>query len=297
MDLLISLNDDKLNQCLLKLFNNPAITETIFKGSVTDSFENIQFTIDWEVKESPRFALRRPYDQEWINAIKRDGAVALPVDDSFIILLPALFIRFYDGTETRSTQFPLIIIGHIANDGSGILLSAEAVSIDLSGLSEMDQYAAREVFIPEILAAVNKAVAGLNIPAPSFEGVTLTPPRAEISNRNLVVAFNLIDKGQPELNHFPVPDKPFFIMASQELLRIAANYVVTTKVQGQTFKKSDRIGGSVASAEYNINAYIDRIHIEPTGNPTVLHTIAGMRADARAAVTFDPSDLINPTKW
>ncbi|AYL96150.1 hypothetical protein [Mucilaginibacter celer] len=295
MDLLISLNQEKLNQAIAKLHSDSKIHASLFVGSKKGSFEKVDFQVDWDVTASPQIDFRPPTINEWISSIKSDGGRAIPLDNAFIVFLPALAITFFDGVDTRRTEFPLTIIGRIPNNNQGALLTAEAVVIDLSRLSDLDSYVAREEFIPEIIDQVNKAISGLQIPAPSFEGVMLTPPRAGISNKNLVVAFNLIDRGQPDVSHVFVPDKPFVVMASQDLMRIAANYMVTTQIQGQTFRLDDRVGGSGFNAHYSVEAHIDYMHVEPAGNPTIFRTMAGMRAFAQAGVTIDvPYD---PTKW
>jgi hypothetical protein len=125
-------------------------------------------------------------------------------------------------------------------------------------------------------------------------GVSLTAPRAAIANNKFIVGFNTIEHAQPELNEISVPDRPFFVLASQELLRIAANYAVTTNIQGKSFHKEDSDGYMGFRASYSADAMATGISIRTTGVPSMLKADVSLSMQAGGGIST-PS--IDPTTW
>jgi hypothetical protein len=179
-------------------------------------------------------------------------------------------------------------------------MAANSVVIDRSTLSRADRYAADHVLIPQVLAAITQALNGLNVAPPSFAGVSLTLPTVAVINGKLVVGFNMVQHAQPNLNGTVIPDRSFFVIASQYLLQVAANYAATTEIQGKRFHKDGSDGAAGFSANYSADAVVDSVSMQPTGNPAVYraNVSIGMRAGGGISTPIDVIiDNLNPTKW
>ena len=318
IDLLIGLQANKLNAALAQVFRNPALSDKIFGGVQSGDFEGVPYTVSYKLHAAPVLELRSPTADEWNKSIKEGGNPGIPVANAFIVDLPSLNGSFESGGQTKQSDFAIKAICNASNNGGKPVLTAYSVVVDLSGLSPIDKFVTIQFLIPKILSAVNETLAGLTIPVPSFAGVSLTPPSVAIINGTLLIAFNMVNNAQPNLQGYPVPGNPFFVLGSQALVQAAANYVVTHNIQGQSFHKSGNEGSAGFSAGYNVNGTVNHVLVQTSGNPVMLHATVDLGLSASAGIDTPlgyivqggeviwngiksageaVGNALNPTKW
>jgi len=286
IDLVIGLGADRLNTAIAALFQYQALREHLFSGNQNGEFEGVAYSVSYQINAAPTIELRPPTAQEWNSSIKAGGNTAPPVGNAFLVNLSALNGDFKSGGSDKKASFSVKAVCSAGHAGDKILLSAYSVILDLTALSPMDKFIVTGFLIPRILQGVNQLLAGLVIPTPSLPGVSLTPPSAAVLNNTLVVAYNLVNKGQPDFAAFPLPAKDFFVLMSQPLTQAAANYAATHNIQGQTFDKSGSQGGGGFSADYHVNGRVNNVQVQTTGDPVKLHATVDLSLQASAGINL-----------
>jgi hypothetical protein len=284
IDLLIGLQAGRINTAIAQVFQNQTLRDKIFSGTQTGDFENVSYTASFQLNSAPGLEFRSPTTDEWNNSIKENGNPGIPVANPLIVNLPSLTGGFTSGGQSNQSTFPLKVICSASNNGNKIALTAYSVIVNLSGLSPIDAYVITNFLIPAVLSGIDQTLAGLTIPIPSFAGVSLTPPSVAISGSTLVIAFNLVQDAQPNLQGYPIPPDSFFVLASQALVQAAVNYVTTQNIQGQTFNKSGSTGAAGFGADYSVSGNVNSITVQTTNNPVQLHATVDFGLAASAGI-------------
>lgn len=319
-DLLVGLSAPKLDQAIAQVYGNASLRESLFKGSKSVNLGGSNISVAWDVQSAPAFQLSPPSADEWKIAVKGDGSKAPPQNDAFMVNLAKLKLQITASAGNLDTTIPVKIICTADSSTGRILLKALAVIVNLSDASDTDKFIIRSILIPGLLDTANKSLNGFNIPSPSIPGISLTPPVADVQNNHLLVAFNLLKDGTPNLSGVNLPDDSFFILMSPELTNYAINYVVKNNVQGKSFSKSGSVGGGGFSANYNATGRINSIGLNQISDPTRLKANISLGLNAGAGIDtpvgyiikggeivyegvkdvvekiLDP-DTWNPTKW
>jgi hypothetical protein len=312
-DLLIGLNEARLNAILGQVYASPQLRQSLFSGTQSGDFSDIKYRVDWSVGAAPSISLRAPTQDEWNAAIKSGGAPAAPLAGAFLVNISSLSVKLDATGESLNTTVPVNAICTVAAAGGTLSISALAVIVNVSAASDLDRYLIENVMVPEILNVVTKMLSGISIPQVNIMGMSLTPPVVGIANGYLLTAFTLAQSGAPSTDGAAIPGDPFFILLSQQLVQSAVDFQVRSNLQGKTFDQSGSEGGGGFSAEYSVHGRIDGISATTTGNPTSLHANASLSMSASAGITtpagvvisaleeagkkiIDP-DTWNPTKW
>lgn len=285
IDLLIGINADRLNQIINQAFSNQAMRAHFFTGTQGGVFQSVNYTANWQLQSVPSVELRTPTQDEWNQSIKADGNRALPVANAFITNLNDLSISLTLAGATKQTSTSVKAICTASVNGNTTSISALAVIVDLSGCAPFDLFITKTFIIPNVLTSVTSTLSGINVQPPSISGINLTPPTVAIQNNALLLAFNLVQDSQPDLTGFVAPSQPFFILASQDLMQAAVNYVVTNNIQGKSFSKSGSDGALGFSGEYSANGNVNGISVNTTNNPTQLHANVNFSLSASAGIS------------
>lgn len=289
-DLLVGMNAGKLNQAISQIYTNNNIRQNLFKGSQSGNYSGTAYSLNWDVQSAPQVELRPPTADEWSNSIKGDGTVAAPSDNAFIVNLPQLAIDLQANPPLKTTV-PVKAICVAKAQGSSLSITSLAVIINISGASDFDKYLIRYILVPAVLNVVNKTLRGLNIPAPSFGGISLTPPAVNVQNGYLLMSFNLVQSGAPSFGG-NIPNDPFFILMSPQLCQFAANYGVKNLVQGKNFSSGGSKGGGGFSASYSVVAVVNNASVSTTPDPTTLNAGISLSMSASAGIDLPLNYII-----
>lgn len=312
-DLLIGMNETRLDLVTAQVFASPSLRKTLFSGSQNGSYTEIPFSMTWSVNAAPTFSLRPPTADEWSGAIKSGGSPVAPQAQAFVLNLSSLSIKLTASGQTVDTTVPIKAICVVAARGAALSIEPLAVVVNTSQSSPLDRYMISNVLVPDILNLLSQTLSGIPIPSLSFGGISLTPPVVQITGSYLVVAFNLVQDGTPSLAGVQLPSDPFFVLLSPALVQSAVDYQVRTNLQGQTFNKSGNEGGGGFSAEYSTAGSIAGISVSTTPNPLALRANVSLTMSASAGINTPAGVVIdgikkageaiinpdtwNPTKW
>ncbi len=312
-DLLIGVNEARLNGILSQVYGSPQLRQSLFSGSESGDYSGLAFQVKWSVEAAPSLSLRAPTPEEWTAAIKEGGTPAPPQSGTFIAGLSSLSIQLDASGQKLNTTVPVKAICTIAAAGGSMSIAALAVIVNLSQASDLDRYMISNVMVPRILAMLTKALSGIAIPQVNVAGISMTPPVVGITNGYLLTAFNLVQDGTPSTANVAIPADPFFVLLSRQLVQSAVDYQVRTNLQGKQFDQSGSEGGGGFSAEYSAHGTIQGISVSTTPNPLALRANVTLSMSASAGITtpigaivggleeagkriIDP-DTWNPTKW
>ena len=308
-DLLVGLNQDRLNLITQQAYSSDALKKSLFVGGDSGQYSGINYTLNWVVDSTPTLSLRSPTPDEWTRAIKEDGKSVAPQSGAFIVDIQKLSIKLNTSSETQedlSTTIPVQAICTATARGGSLTVKALAVIVNLSKATELDSYLISKVLIPGLLGMLNKTLAGIQLPQLSFGNTNLTPPVVEIKNGYLLAAFNLVKDGTPSIGDAQIPSDPFFSLLSRELVQSVVSYEVRHNIQGQKFDKGGSEGAGGFSANYHTWGKISSVSVSTTSNPMKLHANVSIEMSASAGINspitkvvskiVDP-DTWNPSKW
>ena len=283
-DLLVGLNQDRLNLITQQAYASEALRQSLFVGAESGSYSGVSYSLNWQVASAPELSLREPTSDEWRQAIKEDGKTVAPQSSAFLVDIQKLSLKLKTDTENLDTTIPVQAICTAGTHGNTLVISALAVIVNLGNASALDRFVISRVLIPGILKMLNRALSGLQIPSISFAGISLTPPVVELRDKYLLAAFNLVKDGTPAIGDAQIPSDSFFALLSNELVQSAVDYEVRSNIQGQQFNKSGSEGAAGFSANYHAWGKINGLSVKTTSTPTKLSADASISMSASAGI-------------
>lgn len=293
-DLLVGLNQDRLNLITQQAYSSDSLKQSLFSGGESGSYSGISYSLNWQVGSAPELSLREPTSDEWGQAIKEDGKTIAPQTGAFMVDIQKLSLKLKTDTENLDTTIPVQAICTAGTHGNSLVISALAVIVNLSNASDLDRFVISKVLIPGILKMLNQTLSGLQIPSISFGGISLTPPVVELKDKYLLAAFNLVKDGTPSIGNAQIPSDSFFALLSNELVQSAVDYEVRTNIQGQQFNKSGSEGAAGFSASYHAWGKINGLSLKTTSNPVQLTADASISMSASAGIDTPLSFITKP---
>jgi hypothetical protein len=292
-DLLIGLNQDRLNLITQQAYSSDTLKKTLFLGGESGQYSGMNYTLNWVIDSPPALSLRSPTSDEWQKAIKEDGKSVAPQSDAFIVDIQKLSLKLNTNTQNLDTIIPVQAICTTRASSTSLSINALAVIVNLSQSTELDRFVISKVLIPGLLRVLNKTLAGIQLPQLSFSGISLTPPVVEIKNGYLLAAFNLLKDGTPSIGDAPIPNDPFFSLLSNELVQSVVSYEVRNNIQGREFNRSGSEGAAGFSANYHVWGKITGLSVSTTSDPVKLHADASIDMSASAGIDTPVGDVVD----
>ncbi|WP_424101143.1 hypothetical protein [Moorena producens] len=297
-DLLVGLNQDKLNLITQQAYSSDTLKKSLFVGGESGQYSGMNYTLNWVIGSPPTLSLRSPTSAEWQKALKEDGKTVAPQSGAFIVDIQKLSLKLNTDPNNQNldTTIPVQAICTARASGSALTIKALAVIVNLSGSTELDRFVISKVLIPGLLRVLNKTLAGIQLPQLSFSGISLTPPVVDIKNQYLLAGFNLVKDGTPSIGNAKIPSDPFFLLLSNELVQSVVSYEVRNNIQGQEFNQSGSEGAAGFSANYHVWGKIRGLSVSTTSNPVKLHADASIDMSASAGIDTPLGDVIDVAK-
>ena len=98
-DLLVGLNQDRLNLITQQAYDSSSLKSSLFSGKQSGEYSGIQYALHWSLESAPTFDLRAPTNEEWNQAIKEGGNKAAPQTETLIVELSKLSIKLSTDSE------------------------------------------------------------------------------------------------------------------------------------------------------------------------------------------------------
>ncbi|ROP34844.1 hypothetical protein [Saccharothrix texasensis] len=232
-----------------------------FSGTTTFSDGDVDYRLDWDVVRAPAFDLTSEVDHGGLaRAVVRDGEVeGISRDDllrgvadtydgrTFHVDLPEVELTLtVDGTPAHDTASVRIAA---TVDESGPNLVATPLSATVSTGQRFPDWVYNQKVVPIALEAGRQLLAGIPVPIPSVEGVSLTQPVVQVADNHLVVSANIAGNPAPDRQFSGWPPAPFFIVLGPDAVG-AVTSTATDALDGLTDRPHDSTDILLGTAYY-----------------------------------------------
>lgn len=295
-DVAVGVSQQQLDLCSAQLFTR---IPDLFAGSGTsDQFPGI--TMTWAATVPPVFNLSPAKAiveglHEQAAALHSANDLQLPAEvlsaamaqnPAFDVIFPNLQITLKQ-PDNEQTVLNLHVTLSCLLSVSGNNLTLAASSATFAPLKDpMEQFFASKVVMPQLLAASNKALAGLSIPPPDMPGIRLSPIAATVAGGAIVAVTNLINKGPASIPAgYPWPTTNFFALLSQDAMQ-----AVTTSALGQSknYSGGGSVGTSAGGADYHYSINIVNPTISLQGTNLIVDFGINGNVGAKVTVLWVP---------
>jgi hypothetical protein len=286
-DVAIGMDESGLNQVLGELFQRPGLRKDLFSGSQSANILGAAIQVDWSVEQAPTVHLSAPTPDQWKHAIKADGAVAAPTVNALTMHFPQFKItrKAASGPDQTATV-ALDVICTINIQSDNLIVSALAVSVDLSAASAFDQVLYKSVIIPRILNLVGTAFGVEHLPNVNFEGLQFGPIALTVGSGRVAGVANLAGKPTPPApDPGTLPNAKFFLLLGRDALQQTAQKGAAGLV-GHSATSSGSRGFGLGNASYNGSVRLDSVSVQVGGDPTVINAQVAIGAEASAGVSL-----------
>lgn len=292
-DLLTGISEGKLNEIVAFVFSKPHVRTDVFQGSDSGEQMGQPYRIDWQILTAPRFSLAPPSEHDWTIALHADGTPLPRRDDAFLVEVDRMHIKVAAFGKSNDTTFPVRTIATVAGAGGRLRISTLGIIVDLSGADQMARFVIRSAVIPQVMAALDRTLSGIELPELHFSGQSFTPPVVEARDGYLLTAFNLTKDGAPAIGDAPVESGPFFARMSRELMQRVVDHEVNSGIRGKTFTQTGREAGGGFAAQYSVWGRIDSLSVSTTTDPRQLTAKAGLSMSASAGIDLPVGQVID----
>ncbi|GAA1304181.1 hypothetical protein [Saccharothrix xinjiangensis] len=208
-----------------------------FKDRASFSEDGTDYTLDWDVSQAPTFDLSSD-----------DGS-------TFHVDLPRMDLTLtVDGTpadDTASVRIAATV------DASGSDLVATPLSATVSTGRRFDDWVYNDKVVPIALEVGRQLLAGIPLPVPDVEGISLTQPVVWVGDDHLVLTAD-VEGESPGRDPDRWPDEPVFAVLGPNAVR-AATDVATGALDGQSDSPHDETNIGVGTAYYKATVTVDDV--------------------------------------
>lgn len=296
-DVAVGVNQQQLNACSQQLYGN---IPNLFQGSGSDpKYPGI--TMTWQATQAPLFNLSPTAASV---AALRETAVSNTTEEHAELLNEPAFQAALANAPAFDVNFPnlQIILKQADNEQTvlnlnvtlGCLLSVSGGNLQLAASSAtyqplkdpIEDFFARSLVMPQLLASANKALAGLSIPPPDMPGIQLSPIAATIQNGAIIAVTNLINNGPASIpSGYSWPSSSFFALLSQPALQAVTNVAISSS---SNYAGKGEVGSSVGGADYHYSINITHPTVRISGNDIVMDFGVNGNVGAKVTVLWVP---------
>ncbi len=295
-DVAICMDQGSLNQVINSIFNRQSLRAKLFNGSQSTTLAGVQVQVGWEVLVPPTVTLTPPTAEQWSSSVKRDGSTAQPTGNAFMVTFPQLHVlRTKSNGEQSEATTSVEAICTVAIVNDRLSITPLAAIVNLSGATDFDTVIYKAIIIPQVLNMAGQMLAGEQIPAISFQGVSFGPLTLGVGGGRLIGVAALVGQPTPQP---PDPGSlpggaPFYVLLSPAALNQMAS-VGVQQMAGKGASTSGSQGFGIGSADYNASIRLDNASagIDP-GDLTMINAQVGISAAASAGITTVVGQVIN----
>lgn len=264
-----------------------------FKDKTPFKKDGKDYELDWDIVRPPVFDLKSEVDLdqlahdlvgEWDSPeLTRDELLRSLAGsyehNKFFVDLPKVDLTLtVDKTPAHDTATVRITA---AVDGSGHNLVVTPLAAKVSTGKEFPDWVYNEQVVPIVLEAARRLLAGLPVPIPTVEGITLTQPVVVVTADHLVCTANLAGKSLPDPVAGDWPSSPFFAVLGPDAIQ-AVTVVGTRAVDGMTASPHDETGLGIGKGYYKATIAVNDVrsdgHVTDGRTITVTAAVSGSGA-------------------
>ncbi|MBY8858545.1 hypothetical protein K7711_18850 [Nocardia sp. CA2R105] len=112
-----------------------------------------------------------------------------------------------------------------------------------------------------MLDAARRLLAGVPVPIPEIEGITLTQPAVVVTDDHLVCTANVAGSSLPAAQNENWPDEPFFIVLGPDAVR-AVTAIGTRDLEGHTEQPHDEADVGIGTAYYKATITMQDLRVQ-----------------------------------
>ncbi len=291
-DIAIGADGATLNQTSTVVYKQ--LYPKLFKGQKTVDHGG-KITIAWDVEAAPTFVLQPPKNGECLLASHfeehsgwsppagitldqiKEAIVANAQGNVFQMLMSQVAISI---NKSPHDIVPITVIVQLVSGGGKV--SFNPLKATAKSTHRVDEWILNHVILPEALAIARGMLSGIKIPAPSFDGIRLTPLTLGVTQDHLIAVANLAGKKQPAVPTMAWPSTPFFALLSADA-RLAVAHAGTAGFH-KNFSHSGSAGTHIGTVSYSVSATVDDLSVSLAGSPSDFTFSADLSGSAEAHI-------------
>lgn len=232
-----------------------------WRDSTTFTQSGTSYELSWDVVRVPEFDLKSVVDHDGLAAalvgagelegITRAellrGVAATYESQVFHLNFPQVKLTLtVDGTPAHDTA-TVQVAATVDTSGNDLVL--EPLNATVSTGDTFPDWVYNQQVVPVMLDVARRLLAGVPLPIPEIEGITLTQPVVVVTADHLVCTANVAGGSLPTTQPESWPGEPFFVVLGPDAVR-AVTAIGTGALEGHTEKPHGEQNVVVGTAYY-----------------------------------------------
>ncbi|WP_040820620.1 hypothetical protein [Nocardia jiangxiensis] len=258
-DVAVGLSTDTLNDIIGHVYQRQY--PQYWRDSTTFTQSGTTYELSWDVVQVPVFDLKSVVDHDALAAdVVGDGELAEITRAELLRSVAATYESQVFHLDFPQVKLTLTMNGTPAQDTATVQIAAsvdtsgndlvlEPLSATVSTGYKFPDWVYNDKVVPIMLDAARRLLAGVPVPIPEIDGITLTQPVVVVTADHLVCTANVAGGSLPSQQAESWPDEPFFVVLGPDAVR-AVTAIGTRDLEGHTEKPHDETNVGIGTAYY-----------------------------------------------